>query len=147
MFHAGHFVLIPVNGRLQCQLIRQSDRMALEFQSRPVRGGCHSVAPEYAYLTCVYRAIALMQGDLLERGSRKTLVYTQDGGTAGMTGLELSQYRDQQARNTSPTKGGSKSGSPLKRSRVPGEDDEELEGAFHSKRACCDANADPDPGV
>lgn len=145
MFDAGHFVLIPVNGRLQCQWIRQSDRMALEFHSRPVRGGCHLVSPEYAYLSCVHRVIPLMQEELLERGSRKTLVFTEDGETAEMTGLELSQYGDQQARNTSPTKAGSRSGSPRKRSRAP--DEEELEAGWSSKRACSDANLDFDSGV
>ena len=152
MFDAGHFVLIPVNGRLQCQWIRQSDRMALEFQSRPVRGGCHLVSPEYAYLSCVYRVIALMQEEFLERGSRKTLVFPADGETAEMTGLELSQYKDQQARNTSPTKAGSRSGSPRKRSRAPEEEEEEeeeeeFENGWSSKRACSDANFDSDSRV
>lgn len=78
--------------RLQCQWIRQS---ALEFHSWPVRG-CHLVLPEYAYLSCVYRAIALIQEELLGRGSRKTLVFMEDSEMAEMTGLELSQYRDQQ---------------------------------------------------
>lgn len=104
------------------------------------------VSPEYAYLSCVYRAIALMQEELLERGSRKTLVFTGDGETAEMTGLKLSQYRDQQTRNTSPTKAGSRSGSPRKRSQVP-EEDEELDDACTLQRACCDADLDSDSGV
>ena len=144
MFDAGHFVLIPANGRLQCQWIRQSDRMALEFHSRPVRGGCHVVSPEYAYLACVYRVIGLMQEELLERGSRKTLVFAGDGETAEMTGLELGQYREQQARNTSPTKAGSRSGSPRKRSRAP---EEELEDIGYLDRVDHDADLDSDSGV
>lgn len=145
MFDAGHFVLIPVGDNLQCQWIRQSNHMASKLHSRPVRGGCHYLAPELAYLACVYRVIGLMQEEFLERGSKKTVVIAADGQTLEMTGLELGQYREQQARNTSPTKAGSRSGSPRKRTRAP--DEEQYEHAFTGHPDYDDVDLDSDSGV
>lgn len=130
LFDAGHFVFVPVGGCLQCQWIRASDCMALKLHSRPVRGGCHMVSPEYAYLACVYRVVGLMQEEFLERGSRETLVMTGDGKSLLMTGFELGQYKDQQMRNTSPSKSGSRGGSPQKRPRAEDEDASDLDSAI-----------------
>lgn len=105
MFDAGHFVLILVNDRLQRQWIKQSDRMALEFPSRPVRGHCNVVSPEYACLACVYRVIGLMKEKLLERGSRTRLVFVGDGETAEMTGLQHGQSRERQTSEHESNKG------------------------------------------
>ena len=122
MFDAGHFVLIPVDGTLQCQWIRRDEWMAPELHSRPVRGGCQIIAPEYAYLACIYRAIALMQESFFESQAEETLVLTHNGTKLTMNGAELISFREQQVRNTSPTKGGSRSGSPRKRSRAQEDD-------------------------
>jgi hypothetical protein len=122
IFDAGHFVLIPVDGRLQCQWIRRDEWMAPELHSRPVRGGCQIIAPEYAYLACIYRATALMQESFFESRAEETLVLTHDGTKLNMNGAELGFFREQQRRNTSPTKGGSGSGSPRKRSRAQEDD-------------------------
>lgn len=123
IFDARHSVLIPVDGNLPCPGVRQSDHMAFKkLHSRPVRGGCHYLPPELAYLACVYRVLGLMQEEFLERGSRKTIVIGAEGQILEMTGLELGQYKEQQARNTSPTKAGSRSGSPRKMTRAPGEE-------------------------
>jgi hypothetical protein len=118
MFDAGHFVLIPVDGTLQCQWIRRDEWMAPELHSRPVRGGCQIIAPEYAYLACIYRAAALMQESFFESQEEETLVLTHNGTKLTMNGAELISFREQQIRNTSPTKGGSGSCSPRKRSRA-----------------------------
>lgn len=118
MFDAGHFVLIPVDGTLQCQWIRRDEWMAPELHSRPVRGGCQIIAPEYAYLACIYRATALMQESFFESQVEETLVLTHNGTKLTMNGAELISFREQQIRNTSPTKGGSGSCSPRKRSRA-----------------------------
>jgi hypothetical protein len=125
IFDAGHFVLIPVDGKLQCQWIRRDDWMAADLHSRPVRGGCHIVAPEYAYLACIYRATALMQESFFESRAEETVVLTHDGTKLIMNGAELGSFREGQRRNTSPTKGGSLSGSERKRSR-PQEDNSEF---------------------
>jgi hypothetical protein len=125
IFDAGHFVLIPVDGKLQCQWIRRDDWMAADLHSRPVRGGCHIIAPEYAYLACIYRATALMQESFFESRAEETVVLTHDGTKLIMNGAELGSFREGQRRNTSPTKGGSRSGSPRKRSR-PQEDNSEF---------------------
>jgi hypothetical protein len=122
MFDAGHFVLIPVDGKLQCQWIRRDEWMAPELHSRPVRGGCQIIAPEYAYLACIYRATALMQESFFESQAEETLVLTHNGTKLAMNGAELISFREQQIRNTSPTKGGSGSGSPRKRSRAQEDD-------------------------
>lgn len=145
MFDAGHFVLIPVNGLLQCQRIRKSDYMAADLHSRPVRGGCHLLSPEYAYFACVYRVIGLMQENFLERGSTKTSVVTGDGQILGMTGLELGQHREQKTRNASPTKSGSRSNSPRNRSRAP--DEEDCNSGSLSSTDRDDVECDSDSGV
>ena len=80
----------------------------------------------------------------MERGLRKTLVCIGDCETAEMTGLELGQYRDQQMRNTSPTKGGSRSGSPRKRSRAP---EGEFEDIWTINGNVSDTDDDSDSGV
>lgn len=131
MFDAGHFVLIPVNQRLRCLWIRTSNRMAVEFQSHQVQGGCHLISPEYAYLACVYRVMWLMQEDFLERGPVKTLVMTSEGQQLMITGLELGEYRQKQFRDTSPAKGGSRSASPRKRSRDTKHDPDESQTTEH----------------
>jgi hypothetical protein len=112
MFDAGHFVLIPVDGKLQCQWIRRDEWMAPE----------QIIAPEYAYLACIYRATALMQESFFESQAEETLVLTHNGTKLAMNGAELISFREQQIRNTSPTKGGSGSGSPRKRSRAQEDD-------------------------
>lgn len=63
-----------------------------------------------------------MQEELLGKGPRKRLVITGERQDSEMNGLELEEYREQQARKTSPTKAGNKSGSPQKRLRVPDEE-------------------------
>jgi hypothetical protein len=78
MFDAGHFVLTPVDGKLQCQWIRRDEWMAPELHSRPVRGDCQIIAPEYAYLACIYRATALMQESFFESQAKETLVLTHN---------------------------------------------------------------------
>ncbi|KAI4128552.1 MAG: hypothetical protein LQ347_004133 [Umbilicaria vellea] len=125
MYDAGHFVLIPVDGRLQAQWIRRSDHMALKYHHRRVQGGLSVVSPELAYLACVYRMIGVMQEELLERGSQETLVMTREGGAVTMNGFELGQYKSQQLRNTSPTK--SESGGSRSRKRDRGLEDAEQE--------------------
>lgn len=131
IFDAGHFVLIPVDGKLQCQWIRRDDWMAADLHSRPVRGGCHIIAPEYAYLACIYRATALMQESFFESRGEETLVLTHDGTKLTMNGAELGSFREQQRRNTSPTKGGSRSGSGRKRSRAQEDDERSPKDGYH----------------
>ena len=148
MFDAGHFVLIPVNGRLQCQWTRRSDRAALDFHCRPILGGCHLISPEYAYLACVHRMIPQMQEEFLERGPKETLVMTNEGHTLRMTGLEMGAYRDNQARNTSPSKSQSGSSSPRKRSKTTEEDHndtpyfETIDDERHDADAASDSGVD-----
>jgi hypothetical protein len=64
-----------------------------------------------------------MQEEFLERGPTETLVMTIEGRTLRMTGLELGAYRDNQARNTSPSKSQSGSSSSRKRSKTTEEND------------------------
>ena len=145
MFDAGDFVLIPINDRLQCQWLRPNDRMALEFHSRAVRGGCHCISPEYAYLGCVYRVVGLLQDIFLERGSKKTLVFGESGETTKeMTGHELAEYRDQQPRNTTPSKARSGSGTSRKRQRSP---DDAPEDVRELDQGDCSAEFDIDSGI
>jgi hypothetical protein len=96
--------------------------MAPELHSRPVYGDCQIIAPEYAYLACKYRATALMQESFFESQAEETLVLTHDSTKLNMNGAELGFFREQQRRNTSPTKGGSGSGSPHKRNRAQEDD-------------------------
>jgi hypothetical protein len=122
MFDTGHFVLIPVDGKLQCQWIRRDERMALDLHSRPVRGDCQIIAPDHAYLACIYRTTVLMQKSFFESRAEETLVLTHDGTKLTLNGAGLGSFREQQRRNTSPTKDGSRSGSPRKRSRAQEDD-------------------------
>jgi hypothetical protein len=96
--------------------------MAPELHSRPFHGDCQIIAPEYAYLACKYRATALMQESFFESQAEETLVLTHDSTKLNMNGAELGFFREQQRRNTSPTKGGSGSGSPHKRNRAQEDD-------------------------
>lgn len=125
MYDAGHFVLIPVNGRLQGQWIRRSDHMALKYHHRRVQGGLSVVSADLAYLACVYRMTGVMQEELLERGAQETLVMTREGGAVTMNGFELGQYKSQQLRNTSPTKSESGGSRSRKRDRGPEDVDQE----------------------
>ncbi|KIW21997.1 uncharacterized protein PV07_12600 [Cladophialophora immunda] len=146
MFDAGHFVLIPVNGQLQCQWIRRSDLMALKYHHRPVHGGVATVSPELAYLGCVYRMMGVMQEELLERGAQETLVLTKEDGAIMMTGFDLGQYKSQQLRNTSPTKSGSGGSGPRKRPREDVENDELIATRFVNhddvEEGCSDSGVD-----
>jgi len=122
IFDAGRLILIPVTGRLQCQLIRQRNHIGSGRHSRPVLRGYRLLSLEHAYPACVYHVLGLMQEELLEKGPIKTLVITGERQDSEMMSLELEQYREQRARKTSPTKGGNKSGSPQKRLQAPDEE-------------------------
>jgi hypothetical protein len=147
MFDAGHFVFIPINGRLQCQWVRASDRAALGFHGRPILGGCHLVSPEYAYLACVHRMIPQMQEEFLERRPIETLVMTSEGQTLRMTGLELGAYRNNQTRNTSPSKSQSGSNSPRKRPKQTEEDHDDAQNSETMEYEDPHADASSDSGI